>query len=303
MATTADWSVAEAFLHHVAHERRLSARTRDGYRRDLTSAATAFGAAGRNDWHGVDTRDVRQLVAARHRQGAKAASIARQLSALRSLYVWLLREGLVSHNPAVDVRAPKQPRKLPKTIDVDALAAILDVVPERSIDVRDHALLELFYSAGLRLAEAVGLDVADVDLQAHRAVVLGKGNRQRHVAIGARAASALTRWLQLRGDWAGAGETALFVSQRGTRLSRSSVAARMDRWALSHGLPVHLHPHKLRHSFASHLLESSGDLRAVQEMLGHANISTTQIYTHLDFQHLAKVYDAAHPRARRRGDE
>lgn len=302
MAAIAAWDAVEAFLHHVAHQRRLSAHTRDGYRRDLAAAAGAFRDSGRHDWGEVDAHDVRRLVAARHRQGAQATSIARQLSALRSLYVWLLREGRANHNPAIDVRAPKQRRKLPKTVDVDALAAILDVVPERPIDIRDHALLELFYSAGLRLAEAVGLDLADVDLQARRAVVLGKGQRQRHVAIGSRAATALGRWLEVRGDWAAAGEPALFVSQRGTRLSRSSVAVRMDRWARSHGLPVHLHPHKLRHSFASHLLESSGDLRAVQEMLGHAQISTTQIYTHLDFQHLARVYDAAHPRARRRDD-
>src|SRR5699024_10074843 len=166
----------------------------------------AAGVCGQD----VATRDVRQLVAPRHRQGVAATSIARQLSALRSLYAWLMREGRAQHNPAHDVRAPKQAHKLPQTVDVDALAAILDVRPQRPIDVRDHALLELFYSAGVRLAEAVGLDVADVDLQARRAVVRGKGNRQRHVAIGARAATALQRWLQLRGDWAAAGEPALF---------------------------------------------------------------------------------------------
>lgn len=287
----------EPFVDYVAHERRFSPHTRAAYRRDLTAAATAFADAGCRDWRAVDSHAVRQFVAARHRSGARSASIARQLSAVRSFYTWLMREGRAERNPAVDVRAPKQGRRLPKTVDVDALAAILDVVPERRIDIRDHALLELFYSAGVRLAEAVGLDVTDLDLPAHEAVVLGKGNRQRHVAIGARAATALQRWLGVRGEWAAADEPALFVSMRGTRLSRSSVGVRMQRWAQQHGLPVHLHPHKLRHSFASHLLESSGDLRAVQEMLGHAHISTTQIYTHLDFQHLAQVYDAAHPRA------
>lgn len=296
-------SVLDAFLAHMDHERRLSEHTLNAYRRDLAAAATILAAAGRDDWAAVDSHDVRQMVSQRHRQGAQPASIARQLSALRSLYVWLMREGRAERNPAVDVRAPKQRRKLPKTIDVDALAAILDVVPERAIDIRDHALLELFYSAGLRLAEAVGLDLADVDLAARRAVVLGKGRRQRQIMIGARAAAALSRWLTVRGDWAAADEAALFVSSRGTRLSRSSVAVRMDHWARQHGLPVHLHPHKLRHSFASHLLESSSDLRAVQEMLGHAHISTTQIYTHLDFQHLARVYDAAHPRAHKATDE
>lgn len=296
------WPATEEFLGHIAHERRFSKHTRDAYRRDLSSATMIFTGAGRHDWGEVDVHDVRRMVATRHRHGAEPASIARQLSALRSLYTWLMREDRVARNPAIDVRAPKRGRKLPKTIDVDALAAILDVVPERPIDIRDHALLELFYSGGLRLAEAVGLDVADIDLQARRAIVLGKGNRQRHVAIGTRAATALTQWLDVRRNWANSDQAALFVSQRGTRLSRSSVAARMDLWAHHHGLPVHLHPHKLRHSFASHLLESSGDLRAVQEMLGHAHISTTQIYTHLDFQHLARVYDDAHPRARHRDD-
>lgn len=293
----------EPFIDYVTHERRFSAHTCAAYRRDLTTAADWLAAAGWRSWDAVDSHAVRQLAAARHRQGARPASISRQLSALRSFYAWLLREGCVEHNPAVDVRAPKQGRQLPKTVDVDALAAILDVVPQRAIDIRDHALLELFYSAGLRLAEAVGLDVADIDFNAHEAMVLGKGKRQRRVAMGARAATALQRWLSVRGDWAAADEPALFVSQRGTRLSRTSVAVRMQRWAQRHGLPVHLHPHKLRHSFASHLLESSGDLRAVQEMLGHAHISTTQIYTHLDFQHLAQVYDAAHPRAHNSADD
>lgn len=287
----------EPFIDYATHERRFSTHTCAAYRRDLTAAAGWLAAAGWHSWEAVDSQAIRQLAAARHRQGAQAASIGRQLSALRSFYAWLLRAGRVEHNPAVDVRAPKRGRRLPKTVDVDALAAILDVVPQRAIDIRDHALLELFYSAGLRLAEAVGLDVADMDLAAHEALVLGKGKRQRRVAIGARATMALQRWLSVRGDWAAADEPALFVSRRGTRLSRSSVAVRMQRWAQRHGLPVHLHPHKLRHSFASHLLESSGDLRAVQDMLGHAHISTTQIYTHLDFQHLARVYDAAHPRA------
>ena len=293
----------DAFVAYLAHERRFSPHTLAAYRRDLDALASGLTQSGTSHWSAVDNHDVRHLVAARHRQGAAPASIARQLSALRSLYAWLLREGRVQHNPAVDVRAPKQARRLPKTIDVDALAALLDVTPQAPIDIRDHALLELFYSAGLRLAEAVGLNVADLDLAAGRALVLGKGQRQRQVAIGSRAATALRRWLIIREDWARATEPALFVSRHGTRLSRSSVAARMQRWAVRHGLPVRLHPHKLRHSFASHLLESSGDLRAVQEMLGHAQISTTQIYTHLDFQHLAQVYDAAHPRAHHNNSE
>lgn len=293
----------ESFLDYIAHERRFSAHTRDAYRRDLTAISARLADKGCRDWTRVDSHDVRRLVAARNRQGAQPASIARQLSSLRSFYAWLMREGRAERNPAADVRAPKRMRPLPKTVDVDALAAMLDVTPEATIDVRDHALLELFYSAGLRLAEAVGLNVADVDLAARQAMVLGKGGRQRSVAIGTRAAAALNQWLAVRADWADPGEPALFVSRRGSRLSRSSVAVRMTRWAQRHGLPVHLHPHKLRHSFASHLLESSGDLRAVQEMLGHAHISTTQIYTHLDYQHLAQVYDRAHPRAHKAGGE
>ncbi len=289
----------DAFIAYIAHERRFSTHTRTAYTRDLTTSADWLAGSGRQHWPEVATHEVRGLVAALHRAGASPASLARLLSALRSFYTWQMREGLADHNPAVDVRAPKRARSLPKTIDVDALAAMLDVVPDRDIDKRDHALLELFYSAGLRLAEAIALDVDDVSGARDEARVLGKGNKQRTVTIGSRAATALARWLPVRDVWTAPGERALFVSRRGTRLSRASVAARMDDWARRRGLPVHLHPHKLRHSFASHLLESSGDLRAVQELLGHAHISTTQIYTHLDFQHLARVYDSAHPRARK----
>lgn len=291
-----------AFLDHLAHERRVSMHTHSAYARDLNVAREWLDERALIDWSRVTTADLREFVAARHRAGLKPASLARLVSALRSFYVWQMREGLAARNPALDVRAPKRGRKLPETVDVDDLAAMLDVTPTADIDIRDHALLELFYSAGVRLAEAVGLDVSDVDLAGGEARVLGKGSRQRSVPIGSRAAAALKNWLRIRPHWAAADENALFVSQRGTRLSRSSVAARMDAWAQRHGLPVHLHPHKLRHSFATHLLESSADLRAVQELLGHANIGTTQIYTHLDFAHLAKVYDAAHPRAHRRAD-
>ncbi len=293
----------ESFVGHLSHEKRASPHTCSAYRRDLAAAAEWFDSRGIADWARVTPADVRELLAARHRAGLKPASLARLLSTLRSFYVWQMREGLARTNPAVDVRAPKRAAKLPETVDVDDLAAMLDVTPETAIDIRDHALLELFYSAGLRLAEVIGLDLGDVDLSAREARVLGKGARQRTVPVGTRAVYALTRWLAVRGHWAGVGEPALFVSQRGTRISRSSVAARMDAWARRHGLPVHLHPHKLRHSFATHVLESSADLRAVQELLGHAHITTTQIYTHLDFAHLAKVYDAAHPRARLRCDD
>lgn len=291
------------FVEHLANERRASPHTRDAYRRDLGTAAHYFAERGLADWPQVSTAHVRELLAARHRAGLKPSSLARLASSLRSFYLWQMREGRATSNPATDVRAPKRAARLPETVDVDDLAAMLDVVPDDTLGVRDHALIELFYSSGIRLAEAIGLDVADIDLASGQARVLGKGNRQRTVPVGSRAVAALERWLRERGLLAAATESALFVSQRGTRISRSSVAARLDGWAKAHGLPVHLHPHKLRHSFATHMLESSSDLRAVQELLGHANITTTQVYTHLDFAHLAKVYDAAHPRAHRRADD
>lgn len=295
-------AVADAFIDHLTHVRRASPHTCSAYRRDLRGAAGWLAHRGVSDWTHASSADVRDLLAARHREGLEPASLARLVSSLRSFYVWQMREGRARINPAVDVRAPKRAAKLPETIDVDDLATLLDTTPTTPIDIRDHALLELFYSSGLRLAEAIGLDVGDLDLAAREARVLGKGARQRSVPVGARAITALQRWLAVRTRWAAVGEPALFVSQRGTRISRSSVAARMDAWARRHGLPVHLHPHKLRHSFATHVLESSSDLRAVQELLGHAHITTTQIYTHLDFAHLAKVYDAAHPRARLKDD-
>lgn len=296
-------AVITDFAAHLADERRASPHTRDAYRRDLLSAAHYLAERGLADWSRVRTAHVRELLASRHRAGLKPSSLARLASSLRSFYLWQMREGRASANPASDVRAPKRAARLPETADVDDLAAMLDVVPDDTLGVRDHALIELFYSSGIRLAEAVGLNVADIDLTSGQARVVGKGDRQRTVPVGSRAGAALDRWLRERGLLAKADEPALFVSQRGTRLSRSSVAARMDGWARAHGLPVHLHPHKLRHSFATHMLESSADLRAVQELLGHANITTTQVYTHLDFAHLAKVYDAAHPRARWRAED
>jgi integrase/recombinase XerC len=286
-----------AFVAYLTNERRASIHTANAYRRDLAAAGDYFAEHGVDAWPRVTTAHVRELLATRHRSGLKPASLARLASSLRSFYQWQMREGRAHVNPAADVRAPKRAARLPETVDVDDLAALLDVMPLDTLEIRDHALLELFYSAGVRLAEAIGLDVVDLDLAGGQARVLGKGNRQRSVPVGSRAVSALRRWLAERALLADDDEPALFVSQRGTRISRSRVAARMDGWARRHGLPVHLHPHKLRHSFATHMLESSGDLRAVQELLGHANITTTQIYTHLDFAHLAKVYDAAHPRA------
>ena len=291
---------ADAFLEHLRHERRLSPRTLDGYGRDLALLAAWLADAGVSDWAAVNEHHVRGFIAARRRKGASGRSVQRELSALRTFFRYLLREGLASGNPGQGVRPPKTPRKLPATLDPDQLGQLLDAPADTPLGLRDAAIVELFYSSGLRLAELVGLDLGDVDLGDATVEVTGKGAKTRRVPVGRLALEALRRWLAVRTDLAAAGERALFVSERGGRLHPRTVQARLRRLALERGAARNVHPHLLRHSFASHLLESSGDLRAVQELLGHANISTTQIYTHLDFQHLAQAYDQAHPRARRK---
>jgi integrase/recombinase XerC len=292
----------DAFLDHLRHERRLSPRTLDGYGRDLSVLSSWLQTAGVNDWAAVTEHHVRGFVGARRRRGASGRSVQRELSALRTFFRYLLREGLASGNPASGVRPPKTPRRLPATLDPDQLGQLLDSPVDTPLGRRDAAIVELFYSSGLRLAELVGLDLGDVDLGDAMVEVTGKGAKTRRVPVGRLALEALRRWLGVRGELAAAGERALFVSERGGRLHPRTVQVRLRRMALERGAARNVHPHLLRHSFASHLLESSGDLRAVQELLGHANISTTQIYTHLDFQHLAQAYDQAHPRARRKRD-
>ncbi|MAA74469.1 MAG: tyrosine recombinase XerC [Salinisphaeraceae bacterium] len=289
-----------AFRDHLRHERRLSPRTLDSYRRDLNAVLQYCDDRGINTWSGLDVHGVRGLVGARHRAGASPASLARLLSALRSFYHWLIREGHAGHNPAAGVRGPKRRRPLPGTLDADQVSQLLNVDPAAGdvVALRDQAMFELLYSSGLRRAELLGLDCSDLNIATGEVQVLGKGSKQRRVPVGRIARQALGAWLACRGELAAPDEPALFVSQRGTRLSPGALAQRLKTRARAQGLPVRLNPHKLRHSFASHVLQSSGDLRAVQELLGHANISTTQIYTHLDFQRLAEVYDAAHPRAR-----
>ncbi|NNC24302.1 tyrosine recombinase XerC [Salinisphaera sp. USBA-960] len=287
----------DGFIEALTVERRASEHTCAAYQRDLIATAEFFAERGAARWTDITTTDVRALVAHRHRQGRAPAGIARLLASLRSLYVWLIRRGEADDNPAIDVRAPKRGERLPETVDVDDLSAALDQAPGSDVETRDHALIELLYSTGIRLAEAIGLDLTNIDLTNGQARVIGKGNRERIVPIGGRACGALRAWLPIRAGWRDADEPALFVSMRGSRLSRSSIAKRLTSWATRHGLPVHLYPHKLRHSFATHLLESAGDLRAVQDLLGHAQIATTQVYTHLDFSRLATVYDQAHPRA------
>lgn len=289
---------AERFIEHI--RLRLSPHTVLGYRRDLIRFVDYCKTEGISSSAGISVHAVRAFVVSQHRKGLGGRSLQRLLSTLRTFFDHLISSDVIQHNPASTVRAPKSLRRLPETLDVDQMARLLEIDATDVIAVRDIAIMELMYSSGLRLSELVSLDLSSVDLPAGIVDVTGKGGKARRVPIGRLACAALERWLVDRAAMGQDGEEALFVSRRGSRLSGRSVQLRIRHWALRRGLPLRVHPHMLRHSFASHLLESSGDLRAVQELLGHENLSTTQIYTHLDFQHLAKVYDAAHPRAKRR---
>ena len=290
------------YLNHLRQERRLSPHTHSAYARDLQSLISYCDKQGRDDWPTLTAQDIRAFAAACHRQGLAGRSIQRRLSAVRGLYEYLLREGRIGHNPAQDIRAPKGERRLPGVLDVDQMERLLTIDTNQPLAVRDQALMELMYSSGLRLSELTDLDLPDLDLDAGLVTVIGKGRKTRVVPVGRKAAAALQHWLSIRSDLLppGSEQRALFISRGGRRLAARSVQQRLDQWARRQGMEGRVHPHMLRHSFASHLLESSGDLRAVQELLGHADISTTQVYTHLDFQHLADVYDKAHPRAKRR---
>jgi integrase/recombinase XerC len=296
-ASQGEW--IELFQSHLRDERRLSLHTVDGYGRDLRLLLAFLESHGGPGWRAVRPSDIRAFVADRHRQGVGGRALERALSAVRTFYAFLAREGLVTDSPVVGVSAPRGPRALPGVLDADRLAGLLESGGDDPLSVRDRAMLELTYSSGLRLAELVGLDLGDVGLGDGLVQVTGKGAKRRRVPVGRKAIAALRAWLGVRASLARATERALFVSTRGGRLSPRAVQSRFDKRGAEAGLGVRLYPHLLRHSFASHLLESSGDLRAVQELLGHADIGTTQIYTHLDFQHLAGVYDRAHPRARR----
>lgn len=288
----------EAFLEHLRSERQMSAHTLDGYRRDLSKVLAWCEQEQLAAWAALDTARLRRLVARLHQQGQSGRSLARLLSAVRGLYRYLLREGRCQHDPAAGLSPPKGERRLPRVLDADRTQQLLDgAVEDDFIARRDHAILELLYSSGLRLAELVGLDLDRLDLSAGLVRVHGKGNKLRELPVGRKAREALAAWLPLRALTRPA-DGALFVSRQGRRIGPRAVQLRV-REAGVRELGQHLHPHMLRHSFASHVLESSQDLRAVQELLGHADIATTQIYTHLDFQHLAAVYDQAHPRARR----
>ena len=283
------------YLEHLRVERRMSPHTLDGYRRDL-DGLKAWAAENGADVDTLHTEQLRTFIASEHRRGLSPKSLQRRLSACRSFYRWLLRHGRIAANPAQPIRAPKAPRKLPQVLDPDEAKALVEVPTDAPLGLRDRALLELFYSSGLRLSELCALKWHDLDLEDGLVTVIGKGNKQRRVPVGSFARAALKEW---KADQRAQSDAFVFPGRKGP-ISARGVQARLRTLAQRQGLFKRVHPHLLRHSFASHVLESSGDLRGVQELLGHADISTTQIYTHLDFGHLSKVYDAAHPRAKRK---
>ncbi|MBC3412009.1 tyrosine recombinase XerC [Pseudomonas sp. SWRI107] len=288
----------DAYCAHLRNERQVSDHTLQAYRRDLLKVIEFCTSQHIAGWEALQVQQLRQLVARQHHQGQASRSLARMLSAVRGLYRYLNREGLCQHDPATGLSPPKGERRLPKVLDTDRALQLLDGgVDDDFIARRDQAILELFYSSGLRLSELTGLDLDQLDLTGGLVQVVGKGSKSRVLPVGRKAREALQAWLRLRGIAAPV-DGAVFITRQGKRLSPRAIQLRV-KTAGERELGQHLHPHMLRHSFASHLLESSQDLRAVQEMLGHADISTTQIYTHLDFQHLAAVYDSAHPRAKR----
>lgn len=288
----------DAYCQHLRSERQVSVHTLDGYRRDLLKLLAFCREEQLTDWNNLDARRLRALIVQLHRKGQSSRSLSRLLSAIRGFYQYLIREGICQHDPANGVSAPKGQKQLPKNLDVDRTTQLLDgAVEDDFIALRDQAMLELFYSSGLRLSELVGLDIVDLDLKDGLISVRGKGNKRRIVPVGSKAREAMERWLPPRA--LAAQDDAVFIGQSGRRLTPRAIQLRV-REAGVRELGQHLHPHMLRHSFASHMLETSRDLRAVQELLGHADIATTQIYTHLDFQHLAQVYDDAHPRAKRK---
>ena len=286
------------FLRYLGVERQLSPITLLNYQRQLDAVIEMACAMGLQNWQQCDAAMVRSFATRSRRKGLGAASLALRLSALRSFFDWMVSQGELPANPAKGVAAPKAPRHLPKNIDVDDVNRLLDIDLNDPLAVRDRAMLEVMYGAGLRLSELVGLDIKHLDLDTGEVWVLGKGSKERRLPIGRNAVLWIEHWLDLRGLFGG-DDDALFLSKLGKRISARNVQKRFAEWGIKQGLNSHVNPHKLRHSFATHMLESSGDLRGVQELLGHANLSTTQIYTHLDFQHLATVYDAAHPRAKR----
>jgi integrase/recombinase XerC len=290
----------ERFGAHLGTERRLSAHTAAGYLREIDALISWCAGNGVLSWETLDAQHLRLFAARSHAGGLAPRSVQRRLSAVRTFLRFLRRERVIAGDPATEVRAPQARRRLPETLDVDQMGRLLEIPGDDPLAVRDRAIMELFYSSGLRLAELVSLDLPALDLADRTVRVLGKGNKARILPVGRKAVSALQDWLAARRELAPPEETALFLGRNGRRVGQRAVQARVARWARLQGLPMRVHPHLFRHSFASHLLESSQDLRGVQELLGHADIATTQVYTHLDFQHLARIYDNSHPRARKK---
>lgn len=288
----------EAYLRYLRVERQLSPLTISNYQRQLQVICDFFKAASLNDWSQLTPVHIRAMAAASRREGLKASSLALRLSSLRSFLDWQVSQGLLVANPAKGIATPRAGRPLPKNIDVDSVNQLLSIDLNDPLSVRDRTMLEVMYGGGLRLSELVNLDCQHLELESGEVWVMGKGSKERRLPIGRTAIEWLERWLAMRELFLPE-DQAVFISQQGKRISTRNVQKRFAQWGVLQGITTHVHPHKLRHSFATHMLESSGDLRAVQELLGHANLSTTQIYTHLDFQHLASVYDAAHPRAKR----
>lgn len=289
------------FYSYLQAERRYSPHTVAGYRRDIKLFMASLKQQAVEQWNEVTEKHVRGHIASLHRKGLSGTSLQRHLSSIRTLFNFLCRHQRADNNPAIGVPAPKAARRLPQTLSTDQLAKLLDHHADDALMIRDIAAMELLYGCGLRVSELVSLNMQDLDWQQKIISVTGKGNKQRRIPFGSKAAVAVERWLQKRRDMACPEQAALLLSRNGNRISTASVQQRLKKLARQQGINANVYPHMLRHSFASHLLESSGDLRAVQELLGHANLSTTQIYTHLDFQHLASVYDRAHPRARKAG--
>ena len=285
------------YLEHLSNERRLSRHTVENYARDITAL---FGLAGNTPLKQLQVQNVRRFVAQLHARGLDGRSLGRMLSAWRGFFHYLARDHGYAQNPCLGIRPPKSAKRLPHALSPDEAGRLMEIAATDPLAVRDKAILELLYSSGLRLSELTGLAEDDVNLRDATVRVTGKGSKTRIVPVGSHAIAALKAWLPARGQLARPTAKALFVGQDGKALGPRAVQTRLKQWAMKLGLADKVHPHALRHSFASHLLQSSGDLRAVQELLGHASISTTQVYTHLDFQHLAKAYDAAHPRARRK---
>ncbi len=296
-----DKQLLSNFLAQLTIEKRASQYTVKSYKRDLNCLSTYCESKSISLWTDLKQTDIRSYMASRHRQGLSSTSLQRELSAIRSFFNFLLKNQLTDNNPGQYIKAPKKTRKLPKTLDVDQIKSLLEAGTNSTIEIRDLAMFELFYSSGIRLSELAQLNLTDIDLTDKSLMVRsGKGGKSRMLPIGSKAVAAINTWLEHRIKSITSTETALFISTRGTRLGQRSIELRLKQWCKKKGIAENIHPHMLRHSFATHLLESSQDLRAVQELLGHSNISTTQIYTHLDFQHLADVYDSAHPRAKRK---